>query len=351
MAIQESAFGTLKSGENVICYRLINASGAFADVLNYGGIIARICIPDCHGAIGDVVLGCDDITQYQNDSTFLGALIGRYANRIAGGICPCSGQTLHLYTNPQGHHLHGGESGFNRKLWHVTKNEPANRLALTYVSPDGEEHYPGTLNVSVTYTWNDDNALRIDYHAISDKDTILNLTNHTYFNLAGHAHQDISTHEIRIDADAITEVDESCISTGHFHMIGGTALDLRTSAPIAAGLSQEQDDEQMRYGEGFDHNYVLNTPSLETPSIEVFEPNSGRTLCVYTDQPGVQFYSGNHLKGDTTGKEQARYGFRSGFCLETQHFPDSPNHENFPSTLLKAGESFRSSTIYAFGVR
>lgn len=350
MSIQSKSFGLLPDGREATLYTLTNASGASVDITNYGGILVALRVPDRSGALTDVLLGCKSAADYVPNHGYLGALIGRVGNRIAGGRCIVNGQTLQLACNEGGkNHLHGGNLGFNQKIWDVTPDEARNALVLKLVSPDGEENYPGTLNVTVTYTWDDSCALGIRYQAVSDQDTLCNLTNHAYFNLSGEGSGTVLDHEISICADAFTAVkDAECIPTGELRPVEGTPLDLRQPVRIGDGI--EDAYEQMRFGKGYDHNFVLNGSGMRKAA-EVYSAASGICMEVETDQPGIQFYSGNGLGGKMPGKCGHRYQNREGLCLETQYFPDSVNHPNFPDSVLRAGQAYDFTTVYRFGVR
>lgn len=346
-------FGHTADGKQVDLYILTNKHGAEAAITNYGGVIVRLKVPDRRGTLEDVVLGYDDLDGYLHDTSYFGGIIGRYGNRIAGGKFSLNGATYTLAKNDGDNHLHGGLKGFDKVLWEArdvsSKDEAA--LQLNYASKDGEGGYPGTVSVQVTYTLTDSNELKIDYAAKSDKDTIINLTNHSYFNLAGQGTGDILQHQLQLHASRFTPVDRTLIPTGELRSVKGTPFDF--SVPTAIGARISQDDEQLKLGLGYDHNFVLDKEGSQHPAVaaSVYEPGSGRVLEVWTTEPGIQFYSGNMLKGTSRGKGGKLYPARSGFCLETQHFPDSPNKPAFPSTVLKAGASFQSSTIYRFSAR
>jgi aldose 1-epimerase len=322
-----------------------------ARIATYGGVITYLTAPDRAGRYADVVLGYDTLAGYLKDSPYFGALIGRYGNRIAHGKFALNGVSYTLATNNGPNSLHGGKVGFDKVVWHaakaqVTKSGP--QLTLTYSSHDGEEGYPGNLSVTAVYTLSDDNALRLEYSANTDKDTVVNLTQHSYFNLRGR--DDILQHRVQINADRFTPVDDTLIPTGELRSVQGTPFDFRK--PTAIGARIQEADEQLRFGKGYDHNWILNKrPGVLGVDATVYEPDSGRVLEVSSDQPGLQFYSGNFLDGSNTGKSGWVYRFRDGFCMEPQHFPDSPNHENFPSTVLKPGQRYRSTIIYRFKVQ
>jgi galactose mutarotase-like enzyme len=345
-------FGQLPSGPGIDVYTLANANGMTVRVLTYGAILQAIRVPDRGGHLDDVVLGYDSLAGYVRDSPYFGAVIGRYANRIARGTFTLDGRVYRLATNNGPNHLHGGVIGFDKVVWQA---EPFQRdreggVVLTHTSPDGDEGYPGTLLARVTYTLTDGNELIVDYQATTDRPTPLNLSQHSYFNLTGGGTRDVLGHELEISADHFTPVDATLIPTGALTPVAGTPFDFRTPAPLGARI--EQADGQLRAGGGYDHNFVLNRPG---PGLflaaRVFEPTTGRTLEVRTTEPGLQLYSGNFLDGTITGKAGHVYARRYGVCLETQHFPDSPNHPDFPSTILRPGEQYRSRTVYTFGVR
>ncbi len=350
-AIQEQPFGQTPEGTAVNLYTLTNESGMRVDVTNYGGIIVRLLVPDADGDLGDITLGYDSIAGYLEETPYFGAIIGRYGNRIGAGRFTLDGETYELARNNGPNHLHGGEKGFDKVVWNAEpfESENGSGLIFTYTSPDGEEGYPGTLEAKVTYTLTDDNELIFDYEATSDKATPVNLTQHAYFNLAGHASGDVLDHVLTINADAFTPVDSTLIPTGELRPVAGTPFDFAVPTPIGARINNE--NEQIRFGGGYDHNFVLNMAGADSlkSAARVQEPTSGRVMEVFTTEPGVQFYSGNFLDGSITGKDGAVYEHRTGFCLETQHYPDSPNKPNFPSTILRPGETYRSRTVYKFG--
>ena len=350
MSIRMEAFGKLPTGEQITRYTMTNQKGAEVSVLNYGGILNRIVVPDKHGVMGDVLLGYDRVEGYAPvNPGYLGALIGRYANRIGAGRCTLNGRALQLAQNSNGQHLHGGNVGFDKKLWGVFCEEGAgeDRLVMSLTSPDGDENYPGTLTVRVTYTWNDECELKLHYEAVCDQDTIVNLTNHAYFNLEGEGSGSIENHTLSIDADRYTVVDKNCISTGELRPVDGTPFDMRKGVRLADGFARQAGDEQMTIGQGYDHNFVLNGQGLR--QIAVLSAHiSGRVMRVYTNKPGVQLYTGNMIDCTVPGKSGRVYQKRDALCLETQFYPDSINHPDFPSCVLKAGEKYDFTTIYAF---
>jgi aldose 1-epimerase len=350
MTIQHEVWGTTGDGAPVDLYTLTNAHGLEARIMTYGGIVVSLRTPDRDGTLADVTLGFDTFAPYLGpQQPYFGALIGRYGNRIARGTFTLDGTRYTLARNNMGNHLHGGVRGFDKVLWRADADAAsAPRLTLSYRSADGEEGYPGTLDVMVVYTLTEAGELRIDYMATTDAPTIVNLTNHTYWNLGSG--DDILGHEMRLFADRFIPVDETLIPLGEERAVAGTPMDFRAPTAIGAHIG---DDEQLRLAAGgYDHTYVVNRHDGElAPVASVYEPVSGRTLDVFTTQPGVQFYSGNMLEGDIRGKGERVYGKYGGFCLETQHYPDSPNQPQFPSTVLRPHETYRQTTVYRFGVR
>lgn len=343
----KQAFGKTTDGVAVDLYTLTNAKGMEARITNYGGIIVSLTAPDRTGKFADVVLGFDSLDGYLKPNPYFGALIGRYGNRIANGRFTLDGKEYTLATNNNGNALHGGIKGFDKVVWNV-RDASDKSLQLTYVSKDGEEGYPGNLSVTVIYTLTDDNELKINYSAFTDKKTVVNLTNHSYFNLAGGG--DILKHELTLNAEQFTPVDKGLIPTGELRKVAGTPFDFTQSTAIGARIDSK--DEQIVFGGGYDHNFVLsNAPSPLRQAAAVYEPTTGRVLEVYTTEPGVQFYTGNFLDGTITGKGGTVYNKRTGFCLETQHFPDSPNKPNFPSTALAPGARYDTTTVYQFTTR
>lgn len=349
----KAPFGKLADGTAVDIYTLANSKGFEARITNYGGIVVSLKTPDKAGKLDDVVLGFDNLDGYLKTHPFFGALAGRYANRIAKGQFKLGDKTYKLFVNNGPNSLHGGKVGFDKKLWtgKDVSTDKAAGLELSYLSKDGEEGYPGNLNVTVTYWVTNDNELKIDYAATTDKETVLNITNHSYFNLAGAGNGDILKHEVMINADSVTAVDATLIPTGDIKPVAGTPLDFTKPMVIGARIDDTK-DQQMLYGKGYDHNFVLNGKG-DTVALaaRVTEPTTGRVLEVLTDQPGVQLYTGNFLDGTLTGKGGKVYPRRSGFCLETQHYPDSPNHPNFPTTALKPGEQYKSTTVFKFSTQ
>ena len=344
--LEKRAFGKTPDGTSVDLYVLTNTNGVQAKVITYGGIVTELHVPDRDGKFADVVLGFDDLKGYLGGHPYFGAIVGRYANRIAGAQFTLDGKTYKLAANNGKNSLHGGKKGFDKVVW---KAEPANvddgvGVLLRYTSPDGEEGYPGTLKTAVRYTLTNDNALRIDYEAATDKATPVNLSNHSYFNLGGHASGDVLGHVLMIAADKYTPVDANLIPTGEIKPVAGTPLDFRKPKPIGRDIGELKGDPG-----GYDHNFVLNggdkKPFL---AARAFEPKSGRLMEMFTTEPGVQFYTGNFLNGQEKGKGGTVYRKHAGFCLEAQHFPDSVHHANFPSVTLKPGETYKQTTIYRF---
>jgi aldose 1-epimerase len=350
------SFGQTPDGQAAQLYTLENSRGFRAEISNYGGTIVRLLTPDRRGQLADVTLGFNAVEDYVAHTSYFGALIGRVGNRIAHGRFTLDGTTYTLATNnsPGGIpcHLHGGVRGFNRVLWQATPTEGAEpKLELRYRSRAGEEGYPGNLDVTVTYTVTAENALQIDYAATTDQATPVNLTNHAYFNLAGEGGPPVLGHVLTLNARRYTPVDAGLIPLGNVARVADTPLDF--TAPHTIGDRIDTSNEQLRFAGGYDHNFVIDRPSSDSLELAatVFEPQSGRFLEVFTTEPGVQFYSGNFLDGSLTGKSGRRYERRTGFCLETQHFPDSPNQPAFPSVILRPGETRRSRTAYRFSAR
>src|SRR5271167_2092881 len=341
--VAKQAFGHTSEGTAVDLYSLADGK-VEVGIITYGGIIVSLRTPDRHGKFDDVVLGCDSVEKYVAQTAHFGGIIGRYANRIAHGTFQLDGHTYSIPKNDGDNALHGGIRGFDKVVW-AAKQIP-DGVELTYVSKDGEQGFPGTLTTTVRYTLSG-GALRMEYSATTDKDTVLNLTTHSYFNLAGQGNGDVLGHVLKINASRITPVDANLIPTGELMPVEGTPFDFRT--PHAIGERIEADDAQLRLGHGYDHNFVLDHPAGQlAEAAEVYEPTTGRILQVLTTEPGLQFYTGNFLDGSITVKEGRVYNRRFGFCLETQHFPDSPNHAGFPSTNLKPGQKFHSVTVFQF---
>lgn len=352
-SIQRALFGNGPDGREVTLFALTNANHLKAEITDYGCIVVRLLVPDRNGKLDDVVLGYDTLREYVQANPYFGAVVGRYGNRIAKGRFTLDGVEYTLAINNGKNHLHGGMRGFDKAVWDPEpfKSDAGVGLRLKYLSQDGEEGYPGNLQCTVTYTLTNDNALRIDYDAKTDKATPINLTNHSYWNLAGHGSGSIHGHELMLNANRFTPVDETLIPTGELRSVKGTPMDF--TQPVAIGARIAQDDPQLQRGGGYDHNWVLNQDAAGamTLAAEVFEPTTGRVLQVLTTQPGIQFYSGNFLDGSQSGKLGKRYEHRGAFCLETQHYPDSPNKPDFPSVVLRPGAIYRTSTIYRFSAR
>jgi len=353
MSITCQSFGRLPAGEETQLYTLTNASGASVSITNYGGILVKLIVPAKDGTLGDVLLGYDRIGPYADPAApnpgYFGALIGRYANRISEGRFDFHGRSIQLARNSNGQHLHGGDVGFDKKLWAAepVEGRGEDSLILRYTSADGEENYPGALKVKVTYSFNDANELKLHYEAESDRDTICNLTNHAYFDLEGEQNGDVTTHTVTIHADRFTVVDKNSIPTGELRDVTGTPFDLRRGKLLSVGFACEANDEQMTFGQGYDHNFALNGEGMREAAV-VSAPASGRVMTVRTDKPGVQLYTGNMIDCAHPGKGGRMYQKRDALCLETQFFPDSVNHPNFPGCELKAGEKYDFTTVYAF---
>lgn len=350
--ISKEPFGSA-DGKPVELYTLKNSKGAEAKIMTYGGIVQSLKVPDKNGHFDDVVLGYDDVAGYIKETPYFGALIGRYGNRIGGAKFTLEGKTYTLATNNGPNTLHGGLKGFDKVVWKVVKADVSSkgpRLELSYLSPDGEEGFPGNLNVTATYTLTDDNELRLDFAATTDKPTVCNLTHHSYFNLRGQGNGDILGHEVYINSDKTTPVDSGLIPTGDYASVDGTPFDFRK--PTAIGARINDPNTQLQYGPGYDHNWVVNKPLGKLGLMSrVYEPTIGRVMEVYSDESGVQFYVGNFLDGTIIGKGGKVYQRRTGFCMEPQHYPDSPNKPQFPSTELKPGQTFHNTIIYKFSVQ
>ncbi|MBV4431244.1 galactose mutarotase [Clostridium tyrobutyricum] len=351
MLITKKVYGKTYKGEDVYIFNLSNDNGMTVKILNYGGIINSIKVPDRNGKIEDVVLGYDNLDNYIKDKFHFGAIIGRHANRIENAVFEINGIVYNLTKNDGKNHIHGGLIGFDKVVWEskiIEKNEEQS-LELYYTSVDGEEGYPGNLEVKVTYTLMDNNALKINYHAVSDKDTVVNLTNHSYFNLSGHQSGNILEHQILINADKFTVNDKNSIPTGEMRDVKDTPMDFTQMKTIGAKIYSKY--KQIEFAHGYDNNWVLRKSDMNLEeAAEVFETKSGRVMEVYTTKPGVQFYTGNYIEKNE-GKEHTIYDKYSGLCLETQYFPNSLKHKNFPSPILKAGEVYNHTTVYKFLVR
>jgi aldose 1-epimerase len=349
--VKKELFGSVE-GNPVDLYTLTNAHGLEARVTNFGGAIISLRVPDKKGQFADVVLGFDKLEDYATNEPNFGVIIGRYGNRIAKARFVLDGKEYKLAANNGPNTLHGGIKGFSKAIWKAEpfQNSKGTGLVFTYTSKDGEEGFPGNLTTKITYTLTDKNELIFDYEATTDKPTPVNLTQHSYFNLKGEGHGDILGHDLMLNADRFTPVDENMIPTGELRPVKNTPFDFTKATAIGARISS--DDEQIKLGRGYDHNFVINrkSPKLELTA-RVLEPETGRVLEVYTTEPGVQFYSGNFLNGKLVGKNGHAYQQRDGFALETQHYPDSPNHPEFPNTILRPGKTYRSETIYKFSVK
>jgi len=360
-SVTESPFGTTADGKAVTAYTLTNANGIELRAINYGAIITSLRVPDRRRQLGDIVLGFDSLQPYATVSPYFGALIGRYGNRIARGRFTLDGKNYTLARNNGPNSLHGGNVGFNKVMWSTTSFQKPDRVGLVFTrtSPDGEEGFPGNLIVTVTYTLTDSNEVIFDYRATTDKDTPINLTQHSYFNLADGGRSNVLGHVLAIDADSFTPIDSTFIPTGEIRSVAGTPFDFRQ--PTAIGARINADNEQLHFAKGYDHNFVLRKDSADgvdpgsepqlTLAATVYEPTSGRVMQVYTSEPGMQFYTGNFLDGTLRGKNGIVYNQRSGLVMETQHFPDSPNHPGFPSTILHPGAEYHSRSMYKFSVR
>jgi len=368
LSVQKQDFGTtadawhgLPARENtakmavplrVELYTLTNSNGLKAKIMTYGGILVSLEAPDRNGKLADIVLGYETLDGYVRNNPYFGATVGRYANRIANGEFTLDGTKYSLAKNNGENHLHGGIKGFDKVVWAAEsfKEEDAAGLKLTYLSKDGEEGYPGNLTCTVTYTLTNDNELKISFDALTDKPTVVNLSHHSYFNLAGQGDGNILGHRLMINADTFTPVDAGLIPTGELRSVKGTPMDF--TKPFAIGARIDEDDQQLKYGGGYDHNWVLNKTDDELAlAVRVYEPTTGRVMEVYTTEPGVQFYAGNFLDGSITGKADKIYKHRYGFGLEPQHFPDSPNKPNFPSVVLRPGQRYTHITVYKFSVQ
>ena len=352
LSIEKSSFGTLSSGEETHLFTLTNSKGMQVGILDYGGIITSLLAPDKDGNYEDVVLGFESLADYETRNPYFGAVVGRYANRIAGGKFSLDGQEYQLVQNNGNNHIHGGTKGFDKVIWVSNPIEFADRvsLELSYTSKDMEEGYPGNLVCNVTYTLTDNNELQVTYRATTDKKTIVNLTQHSYFNLSGDFSRSIIDHELQIKADEFVPVNEELIPEGDYAAVAGTPFDFNSSKKI--GKDIESSHEQVRIGNGYDHSWVLKDYNTKIRLVSrVVHPSTGRVLEVYTTEPGIQLYTGNFLDSTLPAKGGGTYGKRSGFCLETQHHPDSPNQPKFPSVVLEPGQTYRSETIFKFNVR
>ncbi len=342
-------FGKLPDGQPVTEYTLTNKNGITLSVINYGAIITALKTPDRQGVQEDIVLGYDSLTGYLDERTpYFGAVVGRYGNRIANGRFMLDGQEYTLAQNNNGQHLHGGLKGFDKVFWDI-EDVGGNTLKLTRLSKDGEEGYPGNLSITIMYALTDDNELKISYDAVTDKKTVVNLTQHSYFNLTGNTKRDILDHELTLYADEFVPVTDVLIPTGKLAGVAGTPFDFNTATAIGARVNDNH--PQLKTGGGYDHCWVLSSPDSLKHAATVYEPDSGRVLEVFTTEPGIQFYCGNFLDGSLTGKFNTTYAHRFGLALETQHFPDSPNQKDFPSTVLSPGEVYKTYTTFRFSIR
>lgn len=351
--IIETDFGSIPDEKPVKLYTLKNGNGMEVDITNYGGIITRMTAPDKEGKYDDVVLGYSTLEAYQASNPYFGALIGRYGNRIADAKFTIDGEEYTLEANDGKNHLHGGVKGYDKVVWEVTdqsSDENGAYLTLHYLSPDMEGGYPGNLDITVKYTLNNDDEIVVDYMATTDKKTVVNLTQHSYFNLSGDMSTTILDHEVMINADQYLPVDETLIPTGELRAVEGTPFDF--TEPKAIGKEIEADNEQIKRGKGYDHCWVLNDQDSGKRLVaSVYHPGTGRYMEVYSDEPAIQFYTGNFLDGTLNRKDEGTYAYRSGFCLETQHYPDSPNQPEFPSVLLAPGETYKTTTSYKFSAK
>jgi aldose 1-epimerase len=346
-AISKAPFGKTPDGQSVDIYTLRNKNGVEAQITNYGGIVVSLKTPDKSGHFDDIVLGYDNLDSYIKRNPYFGSLVGRYGNRIAGGKFSLNGKTYMLATNNGHNHLHGGLKGFDKVVWTDKTDESPDgpALHLGYLSKDGEEGFPGNLSVTATYTLTQDNALRLDFNATTDQTTICNLTHHSYFNF--HSGPDVLDYIVQIHAEKFTPINAAMIPTGELHPVAGTPFDFRKPTPIGARINSQ--DEQIQFAKGYDHNWVFDKPPGQLAHVAgVWDKASGRRMEVFTTEPGMQFYAGNFLDGTIIGKGQRAYHHRHAFCMEPQHFPDSPNHPHFPSVELKPGQVYKNTIIYKF---
>jgi len=350
-SVTKAPFGKLPDGQEVSIYTLKNKNGIEMQVINYGGIVTSLKTPDKNGSLEDIVLGFDSLSSYLKGSPYFGAIVGRYGNRIGKGKFKLDGKEYTLAQNNNGQHLHGGLKGFDKVFWNIEEIPSTEGVALklTYLSKDMEEGYPGNLNVEVLYTLTDDNQWKIEYKATTDKKTIVNLTQHAYFNLTGNVKRDILDHQLTLNADKLVPVDKVLIPTGELKDVTNTPFDFRTATAVGARINDK--DQQLEVGGGYDHCWVLSSPDSVKLAASVYEPTTGRVLEVYTTEPAIQFYCGNFLDGTLIGKGGVAYKHRFGLCLETEHYPDSPNKSNFPSVVLNPGETYITKTTYKFLTR
>jgi aldose 1-epimerase len=350
--VEKKLFGKLDDGKEVYSFTLTNNNKAVAEIIEYGATVTSLMMPDKNGKIEDIVLGYDNVSDYAKGTSYFGAIVGRYGNRIGKGKFTLDGKEYKLAVNNGENHLHGGILGYNKVLWNaeVLEKKEGPAVKFTYISKDGEEGYPGTVKLEVVYTLTNNNELSVEYSATTDKPTVFNPTHHSYFNLSGNFENTILDNELMIDADTYTPVDAGLITTGKLDKVENTPMDFRKPVKIGAGI--DKDFEQLKFGKGYDHNWVLNNYNKQVRKVaELYEPKSGRLMEVSTDQPGIQFYSGNFLDGTAKGKKGILYKFRTGLCLETQHFPDSPNKPDFPTVRLNPGETYKHTTIYKFSTK
>ncbi|MFZ1290692.1 MAG: aldose epimerase family protein [Melioribacteraceae bacterium] len=345
-------FGKLNDGRDVYMYELKNSKGMKAQLIEFGATLVSLSVPDKNGKIEDIVLGYDKLEDYINGTSYFGAIVGRYGNRIGNGKFTLDGKEYQLSINDGKNHLHGGIVGYNKVFWkgEILESKEGESVKFSYFSPDGEEGYPGNVNISVTYTLTDNNELKINYSATTDQSTIMNPTHHSYFNLSGNFQSTILDHELMMDADYFTPVDNGLITIGELVKVKDTPMDFTKPTKIGKGINDVF--EQLKFGKGYDHNWVLNNYDGSLHKVaSLYDSTSGRLMEILTDQPGLQFYSGNFLNGTSIGKKGEKYNFRTGLCLETQKYPDSPNKPNFPSVVLNPMETYKQLTIYKFSVK
>ena len=349
--MQKEVFGKMPEGQEVFRHVLKNKNGLEVHVINYGAIITHLLAPNKSGQLEDIVLGYDSLNSYLKSSPYFGAVVGRYGNRIANGKFKLDGNEYTLVQNNNGQHLHGGTKGFDKVFWNVepAQSPKGQSLRLTYLSKDMEEGYPGNLNVSALYTLTEDNALEVVYTATTDKKTVVNLTQHSYFNLSGNAKRDILDHQLQLNANQFVPVDKTLIPTGKLQPVSGTPFDFTKLTSVGSRINGSH--EQLKIGGGYDHCWVLSSEDSLKNAATLYDPTSGRTVEILTTEPGIQFYSGNFLDGSIRGKNGVQYTHRYGLCLETQHFPDSPNRPEYPSVVLTPGEEYKTVTIFRFGVK
>lgn len=345
--VSSAPFGTTANGKSVTLYKLVNAKNAEVEIMDLGATVVSVKVPDKDGVLGDVVLGFSRVKDYETKSPYFGCLTGRYANRIAKGKFTLDGKEYSLPVNNDVNSLHGGTVGFDKVMWTRVAGGSGASISFEMTSADGDQGYPGKLHTVVTYAWTDDNELKITYRATTDKATVLNLTNHSYFNLGGAGNGTILDHELTLNCSSFTPTDDTLIPTGEIAKVAGTPLDFTTPHIIGARINTAY--KPLIQGKGYDHNFIIDGSGLRQAAL-VRDPKTGRTLEVLTDEPAIQLYTGNFLDGKLVGKASKRYLHRGAFCLEAQHYPDSPNKPNFPSTTLKPGDTYKQTTIYKFGV-